>query len=93
MAQREVPEAIHHLDDFLIAGQPGSTECGQNLTIVLETFRILGVPIALEKTAASNTYLVIQIDTIKGEPHLPAEKLARILQELNNWLGKKACSK
>ena len=96
LAQRGVSKAIHCLDDFLIAGQPGSAECAQNLAIALETFRILGVPIALEKNegpATSMAYLGIEIDTIKGELRLPAEELARILQELNNWLRKNACSK
>ena len=96
LAQRGLSEAIHYLDDFLIAGQPGSAECARNLAIALETFRILGVPIALEKNegpASSISYLGILIDTLKGELRIPAEKLARILQELDNWLGKKACSK
>ena len=96
LAQRGVTEAIHYLDDFLIAGQPDSSECAHNLSIALETFRTLGVPVAHEKNegpSSTISYLGILIDTVKGELRLPAEKLTRILQELERWLGRKACSK
>ena len=98
LAQSGVKEAIHYLDDFLIAGPPGSDECACHLATALLTFERLGIPVASEKIegpASSISYLRILhlIDTSKGEIRLPTDKLERILQELHKWLHKKACTK
>ena len=96
LAQQGVEEAIHYLDDFLIAGRRDSSECEDRLAIALDTFESLGVPVAQEKTegpSSSITYLGIVIDTVKGEIRLPQEKLARITQEIEKWSDRKASSK
>ena len=63
---RGVSSMFHYLDDFLVVGAPMSTECAEHLTILLATFKELGVPVAAEKLEGPATRLVflgIEIDT------------------------------
>lgn len=82
MAQRGVDETVHYLDDFLLAGCPHTYACAQSLSInALDTCQILGVPEALETVEGPSTsisYLGIMIDSVKGDIHLPKDKLSRI---------------
>ena len=48
---------FHYLDDFLLIGAPNSAECAQVLTILLQTFQQLGLPIALDKLEGPITWL------------------------------------
>ena len=67
-------ELFYFLDDYLLAGPPGSNLCQQRL----DTFwglPYLGVPIAEEKTegpSTSLTFLRILLDTVHFEARLPA---------------------
>ena len=91
-----VEEAIHYLDDFLIAERHGSGECAECLAIALRTFKAFGVPAVLEKNegpTTSVTFLGILIDMVKGEIRLPPDKLSRSYQDLSRWCNKKAASK
>jgi hypothetical protein len=40
---------IHYGDDFLLIGAPGTQECAQALATVRRIFRVLGLPIAIDK--------------------------------------------
>ena len=96
MAQQGVTDGIHCLDDFLFAGKEGSDACRRSLTVAIATCHRLGIPIATDKVEGPSPcmcYLGILIDTLKGEIRLPEEKLARLLEELKTWRGKKACTK
>ena len=47
--QQVVTTILHYLDDFLVIGSPGSTECMANVALVLSTFEHLGIPVAMNK--------------------------------------------
>ena len=88
LRQSGVTELDHYLDDYINLGRPDTDQCRCNLSRILQHCAILGVPIAAEKIAGPSpclTYLGIEIDTMAGELHLPAEKLARIQDELARW--------
>ena len=76
---------IHYLDDFLTCGAPDSDECNRNFQVMLQIFNELGVPYALAKCEGPTTVLIflgIEIDTVKHELRLPAEKLRRLQETI-----------
>lgn len=94
--RREGVDAIHYLDDFLLAGAPDSDQCGLGLRSSLEWCRQLGVPIAAHKTEGPVTSLVflgIEIDTVLLTLRLPEIKLTRLQGEIRRWVGRRSCSK
>jgi len=77
-------------------GLPKSTSCQDNLAIMVPTCEELGVPLAMEKLEGPSTaitFLGIEIDTSRMEIRLPKEKLDRIRQDLNYWMGRKKATK
>ena len=85
MEQRGVSFVIHYLDDFLTCGAPDSDECDRNFQVMLQIFNELGVPYALAKCEGPTTVLIflgIEIDTVKHELRLPAEKLRRLQETI-----------
>jgi hypothetical protein len=75
-----VLNAIHYLDNFFIAGAPGSQECATALRTALEVCEELGMPVAMEKLegpAPVISFLGIDLDS---QRMLPSDKLA-MLQE------------
>lgn len=96
MFKRGVECGVHYLDDFLVAGPPGSPRCASSLGAALETCEILGVPVAAHKTvlpATTLTFLGIEIDTVAGQLLLPQEKLLRLKATISSWKGRKKCTK
>ena len=94
MASRGVSFVDHYIDDFITAGRPTSTECHNNLQIMLETCGSTGTPVEPDKTEGPSTVLVflgIEIDTVAMQLRLPQEKLIRIKELLWQWRGKKGC--
>ena len=86
----------HYLDDFVVAGPPDSEICLKHLRTLERECRILGVPLAPEKTegpSSTITLLGITIDTSKGELRLPADKLERLLQTTSEWLTRRSCTR
>ena len=72
---------LHYLDDFLTMGQPGTTVCQCNLHLLVQTCRVLGIPLAIEKVDGPATvleFLRILLDTEQMEVRLPQEKFERI---------------
>ena len=56
----------------------------------------LGVPLAPEKRDGPSSVLIflgIIINTVKGELRLPADKLRRLSGAVEEWLGKKWCTR
>ena len=89
-----VRHMFHYLDDFLVTGPPGSPECAAALKSLDVTFASLGVPLAEHKRDGPTTcltYLGIEVDTVAGQLHLPAEKLERLRTLLQEWGNRKVC--
>ena len=87
---------IHYLDDFLLAGRPGTAECGESLQQALAICAGLGVPIAekkLEGPTRQLQFLGIEMDTEKMELRLPQDKLERLQRTILQWRSKQSCTK
>ena len=85
--QRGVSYLDHFLDDFLTAAAT-EQECLFNLTLLTDTCHILNLPLSLPKREGPSTCLVflgIELDTIKLELRLPADKLERLQSTINKW--------
>ena len=88
----QIPDTIHYLDDFLMAGKPSSPDCEQALGRMLEVCRRLGFPIAqgkVEGPTRAIIFLGILLDTESMELRLPQDKLEALLSLLNSWNKKK----
>lgn len=86
----------HSLDDFLICGPAGSSECHDGLVRSFELLEELGVPIEHNKTRKPATNLVflgMEIDTELMEMRIPDEKLEKIRELLDAWVRKKSGTK
>ena len=91
-----VPYQLHYLDDFLLLAPPNSPQGSESLSITLQAFARLGIPIATHKTEGPTTSLVflgILIDTEKFELRLPADKLLRLQQALQHWVARRTCTR
>ena len=87
---------IHYLDDFLLIGPPGCDDCAVALAILLQTFDLLGLPVAWEKLegpTACLTFLSLEIDSAALELRLPQEKLWELQQTVASWLDRTDCRK
>ena len=96
MQRRGATFVDHYIDDFVTVGRPGSDECSRNVQIMHETCKDTGTPVEADKSEGPTTTLVflgIELDTVAMEMRLPADKLARLLQTLAEWRGKKGMSK
>ena len=86
----------HYIDDFITVGAPGTDECASNFAVMHAACERLGLPAEPEKDegpATTISFLGIELDTIALECRLPAEKLARLREELVKWREKKNCKK
>lgn len=87
---------FHYLDDFIVLGPPGSSDCKQYLDILERVCALLGVPLAAEKKDGPTwriIFLGIIIDTMTGELSLPRDKLERLLGEVDRWAEKRWCTR
>ena len=94
--QRGVAWVYHYLDDFITLGEPGQDTCRHNLEMILSTCVELGVTVALNKCVGPSvclTFLGIEIDSQNMEMRLPADKLARLKETIQQWRGSKNCTK
>ena len=86
----------HYLDDFIVIGRPGSSQCQRDLQLLEEECQKLGLPLAEPKRVGPTTclpFLGIEIDTLAGSLRLPEEKLRRLIQTLDEWGDKKVCTR
>ena len=86
---------LHLLDDFLTIDSPGS-EASRTMALLTLIFAKLKVPISPQKTFGPCTvleYLGILLDTNRMEARLPPDKLQRLRELIQNYLGKKTCTK
>ncbi len=96
MMRRGVSHVVHYIDDFLTIGGPDTKECAENNTVMHEVCEYLGLPKEPAKDEGPMTSLSftgIEIDSEAMELRLPKDKLARLLEELSHWRGRKACKK
>ena len=86
----------HFLDDYVTVGAPGTSECDQNLTLLIKTCHTLNLPLANHKKEGPTTcltFLGIELDTMSLELRLPTQKLARLKVLLKKWIHLKCCKK
>ena len=87
---------IHYVDDVLTIGHPDSDECKVNMALMQETCERAGLPLEPSKTKgplSSITFLGIELDSSTMEMRLPSDKLAKAIESLTHWRGRKACRK
>ena len=81
---------------FFTAGAPQSAQCSQNLGMITDLCKNLGLPLATEKVESPSTLLVflgILLDSTKMEMRLPDQKLQNLKTTITDWLEKKAATK
>ena len=96
MRQKGVTFVEHYIDDFVTVGRQGSLECQNNLETMLRLCDATGTPIDPEKTVVpctTLTFLGIEIDTVRMQLRLPEDKLARLVELLQNWRVRRCCKK
>ena len=79
LSHKGVQWNIHYLNDFLMLGAPGTSQCSKALVTTLATCDRLGCPIAPHKTVGPVTlidFLGIQLDSTSMQLRLPKQKLA-----------------
>ena len=92
--QQVVHHIAHYLDDFIVWGPPGSTQCQQSLQSLQHTCGTLGVLLATHKTvgpASCKEFLGIVIDIQANELRLPQDKVARLWRLVQQWGSKESC--
>ena len=96
MKKNGVTNIFHYLDDYLLIGNPHSTQCESDLEHFLAVLQWLKVPVAKEKLEGPSTqltFLGIELNTQQMIRRLPAEKLDEIRMLVDEWLGRKSCMK
>ncbi len=95
-SEEGVQHVFHYLDNFIVIGAAMSPERSESLFTLKRICNELGVPLAEEKQDGPTsiiTFLGIVIDTEKGELRLPADKLHRLLEEVQAWRQKRSCTR
>ena len=90
LRKRGVRAVIHYMDDFLLMGAPGTSECGQALATTIATCEELGVPLAEDKTEGPVTeisFLGIQLNAREMLTSLPPDKLAKLRAMVKELAG------
>ena len=80
LTQQGVSHSIHYLDDFFTVGSSTSSECNNNLHWIMETCKLLGIPLAPEKIVGPTcqlTFLGIEIHSESLQLCLPQKKIGK----------------
>ena len=96
LSHKGVQWIIHYLDDFLMLGAPGTSQCSQALATTLATCDRLGCPIAPHKTVGPVTlidFLGIQLDSTSMQLRLPKQKLINLRLMIAKWQRRRSCTK
>ena len=94
--QEGISCVFHYLDEFLIIGMPSSSQCEEQLKILLAVFERLDIPVAMEKLEGPTTVLIflgIEMDTQNLTLRLPKEKLCELQGLITTWRDKRCCTK
>lgn len=95
MARRGYHAIIVYLDDYLIIGNT-EEECQLAFSILLKLLQDLGFEISwrkLVKPTQKLTFLGVELDTVKREMALPAEKLDELQQVISSFCRKRRTNK
>lgn len=96
VTQEGVEHIFHYLDDFAVLGPPDSPQCQWCLDTLVRICALLNIPLAIDKQAGPTAvipFLGIIIDTSRQELRLPEDKLRRLLELVQEWERKKACTR
>ena len=96
MLSRGIRFIFHYLDDFVTVGAPHSHECQLGYKTMLATCEQLGFPVAHAKCEGPTTclsFLGIEVDTALMQLRLPADKVERVNNLVNKWVGRKCITK
>jgi hypothetical protein len=96
MYRNGVTYADNYLDDYITAGPADTNVCAHNLAVMLNTCSDVGFAVNPAKVVQPSTemeFLGIIIDTDKLELRISQERLNNIIQELDEWQGKKKAKK
>ena len=94
--KQQVSCTVKYIDDFLLIGQAGTSQCQQNVKRMIKTCEELGIPLAAEKLLGPTTiltFLGIELDTTKMEVRLPSDKLHMLQATIEEWAVKRSCRK
>ena len=95
MQQHGVTYCDQYLDDFVTAAT-SSEQCDDNLATMLQTCADLGFSVNPQKVHPASTcleFLGIVIDTTNMELRISEERLSSVMDELEQWRGKKQATK
>ena len=96
MERKGVENVFHYLDDFITVGPPDSSQCQSNLSGIIQTCKLTGTPLEVEKCegpATIITFLGMELDTQLMQIRLPPEKLEKLRHQLLMWEKRKAGKK
>ena len=96
LTQEGISCIFHYLYDFLIIGRPSSSQCEEQLKILLTVFERLNIPVAVDKLEGPTTILVflgIEMATQELTLFLPRQKLCELQGLIAAWRDKRRCTK
>lgn len=70
------------LDDFILVGKAGTSQCMRGLNVVIEVAKLLGIPLKPSKTVLPSTRVIvfgILIDTLEMSATVPRDKVQKAL--------------
>ena len=88
--QVPITALLHYQDDYLNVAGLSLPVATKQLSIILNGFRYLGIPIATDKALGPSQvlpFLGVELDTVLFEARLPADKLREIKDLLQQLLG------
>ena len=91
--QRRVRSVVYYMDDFLLMGSPGTSECSLAQATTIVICSELGVPLAEDKTEGPVTklsFLGIQLNTACMLTCLPPDKLSNFHTMVKEMAGARA---
>ena len=90
-----IANILYLLDDFLTLDSP-EFEASRTMALLTTMFKRLGIQLSSRKTCGPTRcleYLGITIDTVAMECRLPVDKLERISNMVQSFIGRRTCSK
>ena len=91
-----ISDLLHYLDNYFMAGPPGSGNCQCNINKMVEVCRELGFAVNPSKVTAPSPitcFLGIEIDSHEGVAHIDPKHLQAIINELAGFWQAKSATK
>ena len=79
------------LDDFILVGKAGTSDCMRGLKAVMKVAELVGIPLKPSKTVLPSTCVIvfgIQIDTVNMSATIPVDKLQKAVVLIDDFLTK-----